>query len=865
MLSKILHSKITISLSLFLLAFIPRLLDLGRFLTPDEFLWVDRSRNFLAGLTNPAYQCSSVVEQWGYTAEGLACTLRTGHPGVTTMWTGTVGLILTWLSGGRPAPLHEYVVNLSTNPLDAGLIAPERLTTVIITSLSIVAFYWLLRRLVGGSIALVTAALVATAPFHIALSRVIHHDALSTTFMTLAVLTALIYWGQSASRTWLVASGILTGFAFLSKSPALYLMPFIALTGLWFILKGRSPTTEEWKKFIRHPSSFILITDGLIWFACAAAIFFIFWPAMWVAPMETLETVFFIGSKYATGGHAKGNFFWGEISKDPGPLFYPVSWLFRISPLVLIGLISLPVTWLLERKNGKNSSFIPSTGSGQAIHPSSFIRYLPLILLYILGYYILMTIGEKKQGRYFLPVYPWFDLLAAAGLVGLANYVWLLIKSFRPAQLTPNTPVKQHALRITGPLLAVIILINGFLIIQHFPYYFTYYNPLLGGPTAAANMLTIGWGEGLDQVAGYLNHQPNPAQTRVASWYQSTFAPFYQGQAISYSKEKGKALAGDYVIFYINQTQRQFPDEIMFDYFTRRFSPQQTITLEGVDYAWVYPSLGVDHYIEDQTYTGIASLLAWQWLNGDAPLKPGGSAEFELYWEFLGKEVDEPFFFRLVDVQGRPWAENRSQLDGSRNPSPESWREGEILVETGRLEIPAGTPSGLYQLQIGFYTRAPAVTGGELLFQIPPDEAAITVDSATQPDFVLPAEATPIDQPLDDSLTLLGAVWPGKPHHAGDTISLDLYWQIEQVLPANTELHLGLMDETGQAQQAWFNLSLAETFNAENSGWPAEDVILTRWELELLPEVPPGRYHFELVWPDNIEITLPFGELTITQ
>jgi len=724
---------------------------------------------------------------------------------------------------------------------------------------------------------LVAAAFIALDPFHIALSRVIHHDALSATFMTLAVLTAFVYWGQNTGKKWLVASGVLTGFAFLSKSPALYLMPFVALVGLWFMVKGvrsreyeAGSTGEKSALYLAALKRTIL--DGLIWFACAVVVFFIFWPAMWVAPMEALETVFFIGSKYATGGHAKGNFFWGEISKDPGPFFYPVSWLFRTSPLVLVGLITLPIVWLLERTTNKSKP-TQSTGDQQLnpnhssliTHHSSFTKYLPLILLYILGYYLLMTVGEKKQERYFLPVYPWLNLLGAAGLVGLANYLWLLIKSRRPAQPPSNRPITPYPLPLTGLLLAIILLINGYLLAQNFPYYFTYYNPLVGGPAAAANILTIGWGEGLDLAANYLNNQVNPSQTRVSSWYQSTFAPFYKGPAISYSKEKGKALAGDYVIFYVNQTQRQFPDEIMFDYFTRRFNPQQVISLQGIDYAWVYPSLGIDHYVEDQTYTGIASLLAWQWLDGDAPLRPGDSAEFELYWEYLGKEVDEPFFFRLVDTQGRVWAENQSQLDGDRNPPRENWREGEILVETGRLDVPAGTPPGLYQLQIGFYTKAPAVTEGELLFQIPPDEASRIVASVPQPDFSLPAGTTRVDQPLGDSLTLLGATLPQKGFPPGSTVPIDLYWQVESLLPADSELHLGLMTETGEARQAWFNLSLAETFNAADTGWQAGDIILTRWQLELLPDISPGQYHFELVLPDNIEITLPFGILTVVE
>lgn len=845
------NSNHLISLALFLLALIPRLPNLGRFLTADEFLWVDRSRNFLAGLTNLAYRCETVVEKWQF-AEGLACTLRTGHPGVTTMWTGSLGFALRWLADGRPTNLHNYVVGVSTNPLDASFVAPERLGTVIITSLWVVAVYWLARRLFGAPVALIAALLIALDPFHIALSRVIHHDALSTTFMTLSVLTVLVYWGQKTGRGWLIVSGVLAGFGFLSKSPALYLMPFVALVGLWFAVKqiwgmaygvtrtGKSPT----------PYSLLLTTllDGLLWFAAALAVVFIFWPAMWVIPIETVETVFFIGSKYAAGGHAKGNYFLGVISQDPGALFYPVTWLYRASPPALIGLIALPVVWFLQRKNmppgntfeSRNASYLPN------------FSLFALLLLFIFGYYLLMTIGEKKQDRYFLPAYPWLNLLAAIGLVGLTSLI-----------THHASCITHYALRPLTILTPLILIINGLLVAGHFPYYFTYYNPLLGGPKAAAKAMTIGWGEGLDLAADYLNQSVNPAHTRVSSWYQSTFAPYYHGQAISYSKEKGKALAGDYVIFYINQTQRRFPDDALFDYFENRFEPVKTITLAGIDYAWIYPSLSIDHYIEDQTYTGIASLLAWQWVQGDRPLVPGQPADFDLYWEYLGKQADEPFFFRLVDQQQRIWAEGVGRPVTGQNPPPEQWRDGEIVLERGSLTPPVGMPPGYYQLQIGFYTNAPAVKEGELLFTLPPQESLVRVGHPGPASFDLPAAAAPIEQPLDGSLTLLGASWPRQPVAPQSTLPLELYWQVEQPLAADAQLHLGLMNRTGEARQAWFNLTLAETFNPAETTWQPGDILRTRWELDLLPEASPGQYYFELVQPENTQITLPFGSLMI--
>ena len=878
MVSNLLRSNLITSLFLFFVAFIPRVLALGRFLTPDEFLWVDRSRNFLAGLMNDAYQCDSVISAWQFTAHGLACTLRTGHPGVTTMWTGSFGFWLSWLPQRRTVSLYDYVVNASTNPLDPNLIVPERLGTVLIVSLWVVAVYWLGRRLFGGPIAFVAALLIALSPFHIALSRVIHHDALSTVFMTLSVLTAFIFWGQKASQRWLVVSGVWGGLAFMSKSPALYLLPFIAVVGLWFLIQdarsqsypvSRRDLSPSKAKLGIVPPAFLptqisdqlihTVVDGLIWFAAFVVTVIIVWPAMWAVPLTAIETIFAYGNKYASGGHAKGNFFMGVISQDPGPLFYPVSWLYRTTPLVMLGLVLGLIGWpwvMLKRTDRTEQPQDPDSITSQAGGLHRFYSYLPLILIFIAGYILFMTFGEKKQERYLLPIYPWLDFIAAAGLVGVA-YLGLSLPPIKA--LIHHSERKLYAALI--PVVMIIVL-NSYLIVTSFPYYFTYYNPVLGGIQGASKVLTIGWGEGLDLAADFFNHNLVSPETRVASWYESTFAPFFLGKSVSYSKEKGKVLSSDYVIFYINQTQRRFPDDAMFDFFTDRFDPVKVISLQGLDYVWIYPSLGIDHYVDDQTYTGIASLLAWQWSPSYAEFEPGRPVAFELYWEYLGKKPDEPFFVRLVDIQRRVWAEGVSQTPAANNRPVDEWQEGEIVYDRGELQLPPDIPPGQYHLQIGLYTQAPAVEEGELLFDLPWDEAVVNVGS--NPALMPLRSTTPTLKPqLFGDATLFDAEWPDEPVAAGSRISLQLRWQVERPLPAASTVHVALVNEAGEVQQAWFNLTLSDIFNPGDVTWQMGDTLRTRWDLDLLPDVPSGHYHFELVLPDDPDQTLPFGEIEV--
>src|SRR5262245_54947368 len=74
-------SQAGLSMALFVVALLPRIFGLGLFLTSDEPLWLTRSIFFAEALLT----------------DRPASTLQTGHPGVTTMWTGTLGLWLAYL------------------------------------------------------------------------------------------------------------------------------------------------------------------------------------------------------------------------------------------------------------------------------------------------------------------------------------------------------------------------------------------------------------------------------------------------------------------------------------------------------------------------------------------------------------------------------------------------------------------------------------------------------------------------------------------------------------------------------------------------------------------------------------------------
>jgi hypothetical protein len=197
------------ALALFLTALVPRLLALNVFVTADERRWVARSVEFFMAL---------LKGNW-------AGTLQRGHPGVTTMWSGMMGLMAKYLSHalseGLPVgvgSLLEFLEGVPVDVVDISYLAVMRLPTALLTSIAVVVICLLVKELFGSQVALLSGILLALDPFYLAHSRLLHHDALVTTFMTLSVLSFMVYVGRRRPVGYLVFSGLAAGLAFLSKS-----------------------------------------------------------------------------------------------------------------------------------------------------------------------------------------------------------------------------------------------------------------------------------------------------------------------------------------------------------------------------------------------------------------------------------------------------------------------------------------------------------------------------------------------------------------------------------------------------------------------------------------------------------------------
>ena len=541
-------------LVIILATWLPRGLALDAFVTPDERLWLNRSANYYYALTQGDF----------------ASTNQAPHPGVTTMWAGTAGFLarfrgyrasgLGLASGGEFHNYLKYEANIPA--LD--LLRAGRIFMVLGNTLALVIGYLYARKLLGLLPALIGFLLIAFDPFHLALTRLLHLDGLLSSLYLLSLL-AFIYFLQRRRALDLVVSSVAAGLCWLTKSPGFFLGLVVGLLTLIELWRSYSIDKDHtiWKRIWRY------VWPVLTWVVIGALVFVIFWPAMWVDPVQSLTSLFGAVQTAAEQGHYTGTFFYGNVSQKMGlasAYFYPVTFLWRTTPVVILGLL-LAIWGFITKRKPFDQSSARFTVMGLALSA----------VLFTLG----MSLGEKKKGRYLLPIYAPLDLIAGMGWVCLAYW----IKERKISVLS-----KYSFVVVLVPVLAIQV----FLSVRTFPYYYSYFNPIMGGSQKAPEVLQIGWGEGLDQAAQYLNQKPGAKNMNVLSWYASgSFSYFFVGQTLSLGAdpefnegEMRKLRKSDYVVVYINQRQRNRPEELL-DYLSE-LEPEKTIWINDIEYVRIY-------------------------------------------------------------------------------------------------------------------------------------------------------------------------------------------------------------------------------------------------------------------------------------
>ena len=799
---------------LFNLALGVRIIRLGQFLTTDEPRgWLGWSIEFMQALLTGQ----------------LAETYQHYSPGVTLMWSGGLGLYLRYLvAAPGVTSFSQYLDTLPFDPIDPALIFWFRLPNVIIGALGITLAYPVVRKLLGSTVALVAGLLMVFDPFFIGMNRVLGHDGLAASLMLVSALMAMAFFLDREQRSWLtlLTSGVFTGLAILAKSTALFIAPFVGLVGLVALVYHRDSHQDRGRFKLTS-----LISALLVWAGVVLLTIFIFWPALWVAPIETLREVV-AGLRDAAGEpHNRGSFFAGQPIPDPGASFYWVATYFRLTAVATVGLGLGLLALIFQRRRGP-------------AHPHQRITTL-LLVLFLVFYLAFLSFGSKKQDRYILPVLPSISLIAGVG------YVWL------------SRGMKSPRLRLA--LLTGVVGLQGVMAWSSYPYYLSHYNRLAGGSDRADQMLLVGWGEGLEAAAAYLNAQPQAAQLRVASWYHSAFEPFFQGQAVEkagdekISRSPKPALAADFAVLYINQIQRQMPTPGMVQFF-RTFQPVHGVQVDGIDYASIYPAPALDHIFSGEArLVGQAELMGYSLLDEAGgrltEIPANGVAKVQLYWEWQGKQPDELLGLSLVDRAGRTWGWGNPLGTEMRLPF-EAWEAGMLARDEFALVVFPGTPPGEYLLNV--WLDRPAT--GELIgvFPINEEDSRLAVTRPDSPPALTDLDLTTLfAHPLTEQVSLLGAQGLDSlpaPWQPGESHDWLLYWQANATPPADLSARLTLMDDTGIERAAWVAAPGREGF--PTSAWQGGDIVRQPWSLTLPPTVPPGVYDLRVQLGESMPFSL---------
>lgn len=455
----------------------------------------------------------------------------TTHPGAVPMWLSGFGIII-----------QEHRLGFD---IDQSNLRSFRLAATLPIALATAGFVavtaWLLMR-VARTLAGVTAGLLlALDPYLTGMSQIVHLDALLALFMLCAALCFLL--GIHGRWKWLALAGVSTGLAFGTKLlPALWLL-------VWFVVV----LARRWRQSVR-----ILGFVGGV----AALTFYVVWPALWFTKDVHRSFVRDVPNVITVEHVALEN------SDEPiaPATFYLRTVLGRTPPYVLVLLI--PFVLVIGRSRSR-------TG---------------WLLLYAIGYLIMITLTAKKADRYALPAL--VSMTAMAGMVAgwTVHMAWQRFATHR-----------THLITLAVSAVVLILLIGQELLWA--PYAIAYNSPFFPNIRPLSQQ---GWGEGLDAAVAWLNQHPWADRIMIASWYPGVTGTYFNGKTTSLSARDDQRVG--FVVTYRNMGGRAQDDiaSNVLDEFVNQ-KPEHIVTINGVPYAWIYNTLGPRYFRQNvgELVTGV--------------------------------------------------------------------------------------------------------------------------------------------------------------------------------------------------------------------------------------------------------------------
>ncbi len=390
---------------LFLITRIPRLHN--DIVNTDAVYWHDRSEKFMNALRTKDFKE----------------TYQMYHPGVTLMW--LTGLTAEVSSRMKAVSIGEVFSDFVAIHYHAKLVL-----VFLQLGLSILLIY-LLTKIFEFKKAIAMVSLFSFEPFFVGNSRLLHMDAQISLYILIGLL--LVYLSsRKFSFIGVVFAGFFFGLATLSKT----LFFGGVLFGLFF--GGTlSLVNNGFKVSLKYAITFLF---------SFVLTYFLLFPAFWVASVETLSTI--INDSLEVGnklGHKQ--IFFGVTKRNPGPMFYPILLLLKLSLVTIVGFI------LYYWKKVKD--FVKILRDNKLEINLTKISFASFIGLFYLVYFLAISYFSKKVDRYTIPIFPFFGIISVLG---------------------------YYSVNFKKKILLVVLILFSIIypLIRVFPHYLTYTNPIIG-------------------------------------------------------------------------------------------------------------------------------------------------------------------------------------------------------------------------------------------------------------------------------------------------------------------------------------------------------------------------------------------------
>lgn len=466
----------------------------------------------------------------------------------------------------------------------------------LVIALTIVAISAVLARLSNWRLGLTAGGLLAFSPFFLAQSKVYHPDSMVSIFMILSGLLVLLY-AETGKWRHLIFSALVAGFAYLTKTPALFLIPYAGLVLGMAMLRAVVPAwREHGEGRLRWLAGEVwqrVAGPGLLWLVVSVLSLGL-WPAMWVNPGGTLRGVYEGLVEGTSVPHKNLRFFAGALTDSPGVMFYPSAVAYYSTFVTLTLLVVAVVAYVLWRKHRERLPVPQMT--------------FWLLVAYILFYWLQMSLSSKQDPRYILPASVAVEVIAALGLGAAANLLEGAVSR-----------IGGRGVLWGNVLAAATVGFQALAVMPYAPDFGAYANHLLGGNRAALQMVEVDdQHDGILYAVDYLAEQ-GAAEGRVivGTTRRITLSLKQYLPNVHIVEATDPA---DYYLFAVVHEQRELQESDWLATWERFEGREPTLSIRfgGVEYMSIYaanPVADPNHIVIDRAGTWLIA-VAWVWTIG---------------------------------------------------------------------------------------------------------------------------------------------------------------------------------------------------------------------------------------------------------